>query len=702
MPDVKAEDASQYTDAQRWEREIGAAEKSMEKFRTRSPKIVKRFIAEGASENRESDEFPIFWSNVNLLKASMYARMPKADVSRRFKDAQDDVGRVAGEIIERILNADMQAEHGDIDSALRLIIEDRLTVGLGTAWLRYEPTIITMLPEDSYGGGATYDQGENAAAQIEATAPPGEAGGPAGEAGYGTGQQEAALETPSGEQLAKRKGGPSEPEVLPDEQVVDEAVKTDYVHWNDILWSPARTWDEVRWVARRQWLTRDELVERWGERAKLVPLTSKGGSGKDAEAMGVMRHDPWAKAGVWEIWCRSSRTVHFFVKGCDFLLANHADPLRLPSFFPCPRPMMANTTTSALIPRADYTVLRKVYEELETVSERITLLEDAIRVVGVYDKTNDELRQVLNNRAQNQMIAVDQFAMFAEKGGLKGAVDWFPIAQVVAALQQQVQVKAGLKNDMYELTGLADIMRGATDAAETATAQQIKAQFASVRLQYMQGEFARFVQDLLTIKAEIMAGHFQEEVLISKSMIDKSFDAPLAPQAVQLLRNKRLAYYSLSVAPDSMAMVDYMAEQKAAQEFMMAFAAFLQQAAPLAQQVPGTLPFLLQMLGAVVSRFRFGKQVETILDQAVTKALQEPPKPDPLMERQKEASVGKTESETAKNMAQAKKANMEAQRQPASAAKDLAQADAARKKTGVEMLVDEMGGGMPPEGVPIQ
>jgi hypothetical protein len=690
MADTKLEDASQYTDAQRWQREISAAEKSLERWRTASPQIVRRFLAQGGSGANESEEFPIFWSNVNLLQAAMYARMPKADVSRRFKDAQDDVGRVAGEMIERILNADMQAEHGDIDSALRHVIHDRLVVGLGAVWLRYEPTIIDMALGDEAAAPPDMPLGApESAPDVSQPAAEGAAGSPA--PAYGLGQQEGPMPGPlPGTTMSKRPQ--AQGQALPDEQVVDERVVTDYVHWSDMLWSPARTWDEVRWVARRQWLTRDELTERWGERGRLVPLTSKSGAGKDSEAQGVMKHDPWAKAGVWEIWCKSSRSVHFYVKGCDFLLESAADPLKLPSFWPCPRPMIANVSTSGLIPRADHTILRRVYEEMETVSERINLLEDAIRVVGVYDKSNDELKSVLNNRAMNQMIPVDQWAMFAEKGGLKGAVDWFPIETVVGALQQLRQVKADCKQEMYELTGLSDIMRGATDAAETATAQQLKAQFASVRLQYMQSEFARFVQDLLTIKAEIMAGHFQEEILIQKSMIDKSFDAALAPQAVALLRDKRLAYYSLSVAPDSMAMVDYMAEQKAAQEFMVAFAGFLQQAAPLAQQQPKTLPFLLQMLGAVVARFRFGKQVEVILDQAVTQALSQPEQPDPMQERMKQAGVAKTESEAAKNMAQAKKASMEAQRQPAAASKDLAQASAARKKpSAVEELGNALG-----------
>jgi hypothetical protein len=652
----KMESSAGIGPVQRWTREIDASEKALQSFKTAAPKVVARYLAKtsgaGTGEG-EAMEFPIFWSNVNILKAAMYARMPKADVSRRFKDAQDDVGRVAGEIIERILNADMQAEQGDIDSALRHVIEDRLVPGLGQVWLRYEPTIIET---EQPGEDADYGDGEDAPMQ-----------GPV-----------------PGTEIEKEESN-EPPERF--EQIVDEKVATDYVHWNDFLWSPARTWEEVRWVARRTWMTRDELVERFGKLGELVPLGSAKSGGKDAEAMGALRDDPWQKAGVWEIWCKTTRRVHFFVKGFDQLMEDVPDPLNLPGFWPCPRPMLANISTSGLVPRADHSVLRKVYSELEMVSQRVGLLEEAIRVVGVYDKNNSELRTVLTRTGTNQMIPVDSWAAFAEKGGVKGAIDWLPLDMIVEALTQLRAVKAGLMQELYELTGLSDIMRGATDPGETATAQQLKSQFASVRLQYMQGEFARFVQDLLTIKAEIMAGHFQPQTLIQKSMIDKSFDAQHAEAAVALLRDKRLSQYSLIVAPDSMAMMDYQAEQRAAQEFLQAFAAFLAQAAPLAQQIPSTLPFLLQMLGAVVARFRFGKQVESILDQAVAQALAQPPKP-PEPSPLEQATVAEKASKAKLNEANAAKAQGEAKRQPAIAAYDLASA----RKLKADSIRDTVGG----------
>jgi hypothetical protein len=172
-------------------------------------------------------------------------------------------------------------------------------------------------------------------------------------------------------------------------------------------------------------------------------------------------------------------------------------------------------------------------------------------------------------------------------------------------------------------------MRGATVASETATAQQLKAQYGSVRMQFMQGELAEFVQTALAIKAEIMAAHFQPETLIRRSLIDKTHDAKYAEQAVELLRDKRMAIYSLAVDPDTMAMVDYAAEQEARTQCITAIGQFMQAAWPLAQAKPEAVPFLLQVMQWFLAGFKAGKQIEGVLDQAITAMQNQPPAPPP-------------------------------------------------------------------------
>ena len=184
-----------------YERELGAAKKELEKWTETAQRVVKRYLGgKTTNANSVSDDggvFNLFWSNVNILKAALYAKQPRADVSRRHKDAMDDVARVGGIILERILNLDMDSRASDFDQALRHVIEDRLVPGMGQLWLRYEPTFVNQHIEPVQG--------------------------------------------PDGQTMVE--GGDFE-------VIGDEHVATDYVYWRDFLWSPARTWSEVRWVAR--------------------------------------------------------------------------------------------------------------------------------------------------------------------------------------------------------------------------------------------------------------------------------------------------------------------------------------------------------------------------------------------------------------------------------------------------------------------
>jgi hypothetical protein len=97
--------------------------------------------------------------------------------------------------------------------------------------------------------------------------------------------------------------------------------------------------------------------------------------------------------------------------------------------------------------------------------------------------------------------------MFAERGGIKGQVDWVPIDQVVNAIGHLRQYRQDKVMQIYEVLGISDIMRGSSKASETAAAQQIKAQFGSTRIQLKQFYIADWITQALRIKAEIICKH---------------------------------------------------------------------------------------------------------------------------------------------------------------------------------------------------
>ena len=599
-------DASPLGLAQRWGTEIEAAGQELTKFHDESRRIVQRYLDKRDAYGKDESKVNLFWSTMKVLLSMLYARPPKADVSRTFQDYEDDVARVSGTMLQRILNRGFDDNTSKWDANVRQGIEDWLVVGLGQIWLRYE------VETEPY-------------------------------------TIEAVIDPMTGQELVPAQEA---------ERIVDEDAPCDYIYWEDFFWSPARTWDEVRWVARRVYMTKDQLQERFGEEiAAVVPL-GRPQSKTNVNDQAV-KHDPWSKAEVFEIWCKETRKVYWYAKGSDVILDVKDDPLQLDGFFPCPKPVAANVTSSNFLPRADYIFAQDQFNELDEINTRITWLTRAAKVVGVYDRSAEGIQRVFQQGAENQLIPVDNWSLFAERGGIKGQVDWVPIDQVTNAIERLRQYRQDKVMQIYEVLGISDVMRGSSRASETATAQQLKAQFGSTRVQLMQFYIADWISQALRIKAEIICKHWQPETIIRRSNIERTPDAPLAAQAIELLKTEEMREYRIVIEADSMAAMDWAAERDAAVQFMQGLGAFVSQVAPMAQSVPGAAPVLLSMLQWAVSKFRVSTQIESVLDQAITGLKQQgiqPPPPNPMQE----AEVAEKQAGAAERAAKAKKANVEA------------------------------------------
>jgi len=559
--------------AQRWSSEIEASKKELERFQEDGDKITRRYLDKRDEWGKEETRINLFWSSMKVLLSLLYARPPKASVARSFLDSADDQARVAGVIIQRILNRSFDDNVSNWDSAIRQCIEDWLVVGMGQAWLRY-------------------------AVETEQEVIPAE------------------IDPMTGEEIM--------PEQIT-ERIIDETAPIDYIYWKDFFYSPARVWEEVRWVARRVYMTRDQLIKRFGEEiGKVVPLFSS--TSKDVNAQ-TPKHDPWARAEIFEVWCKEDKKVYWYAKGCEVILDVKDDPLELDEFFPCPPPLAANLTSSNFMPRADYIFAQDQFQELDEINTRITWLTKAAKVIGLYDKNNDGIQRMFNQAAENQLIPVDNWAMFAESGGIKGKVDWVPIDQVVNAISALRIYRQDQTAQIYEVLGISDIMRGTSKASETATAQQIKAQFGSTRVELNQFYIAEWITNLLRIKAEIISKHWQPETIAMRSNIMRTPDADFAGPAIQLIKDERLAEYRISVEADSLSAMDWAQERDSAVQFMSAMGAFVSQIGPMIQTVPGSSPYFLRLLQWSVSKFKVSSEIESVLDQAVAQLQANPPQP---------------------------------------------------------------------------
>jgi hypothetical protein len=245
---------------------------------------------------------------------------------------------------------------------------------------------------------------------------------------------------------------------------------------------------------------------------------------------------------------------------------------------------------------------------------------------------------------------VDKWAAFSEKGGLKGSIDLLPLDTLAAALLQCYQARQDIKGQIYEITGIADIIRGQSMASETATAQQIKGQYAGLRLRSMQEDVALFATEVIRLKAQIMCTKYQPKTILEYAAAQQMSqqDQALIPQALQLIQNKPLRNFRIDIAADSLVQIDEMQNKRDRLEFIQAFGGFLQQALPVGQNAPEMVPVMVDLLKFGVQAFKTARPLEGALDQALEQMKQgaAQPKPNPeaeAVQAQTQADMQKTQ-----------------------------------------------------------
>ena len=593
--------AEQATGVQKYLTMISSYENEFKRWENRASKIVKRYRDDSKTETGDRQaKFNILWSNVQTLIPAVYARMPKADVSRRFGD-NDQVGRVAALLIERAL--DFEIEHyPDFRATMSACVQDRFLGGRGTAWVRYEPHVRAQeTGEPDEGLQVTSDAGDD----------------------------------DKGDEVQ--------------EEIDYECAPVDYVHWKDFGHSSARTWDEVKCVWRWVYMTRDQLVERFGEeKAKIIPLDSTPPS-----LMGDRGAKTSDRAKICEIWDRGDNVVRWLSKSSPDFVDERPDPLNLEGFFPCSMPLFSTTTSDNLIPVPDFVLYQDQAIELDILSDRIDGLVKALRVRGVYDASQPALQRLLTEGENNSLIPVDKWTAFSEKGGLKGSVDLLPLDMIAGALSQCYAARADIKAQIYEITGISDIVRGVTAASETATAQQIKGQYAGLRLRSLQESVALFASELIRLKAQVMCTRFQPSTILQYAAAEQLSDADiqLIPQAVQLMRDKPLLSFRIEVSADSLVQIDEAAHKEESLEFLAQFGGFLEKALPVAQAVPEMIPLVVELMRVGTRAFKQARTVEGTINQFMAKFEQqkvpgqEQPKPPSPEEMAAQAEQGKVQAQ---------------------------------------------------------
>ena len=591
----------------RWLEELRKASEREKGFRKTGYGLVQLYEA----GKQEDSPYNILFANTDTLSPALYNNPPRPVVQRRFKDA-DPLGRLACQAGERILTylLDGGSPTGGLDTALQEAVLQALVPGRGVTRFYY-------------------DIAEQEAANEEAA-----------DAAEGTsGSDDDSDAEPPGRELPPPRG--------------TEMICIEDVPWDRFRHGYAKKWAQVPWIAYDWLMTKEELEKNFGPIAIRVELTNLSDKGADDDSPGGKEKTGQRGAVVTEIWDKASRKVFFITEGYpEAPLKLIDDPLQLQGFFNCPEPLQFMQKISGLTPTALYQQYEAQAKELNDITRRITKLVRALRIRGGYDASISGIENILEAE-DNQLVPVDNLASISQNGGtLEKALFLVPIERLVTVLQQLYAQRAQVKQVIFEITGIADIMRGSTAASETLGAQELKNQWGTLRLKRMQKRVARYSRDCLRLMLEIAVTTLDEQTIAGMTgmqllsseqkqqaqlLLDQfqqvgqqptpeivqAASSPGWPEVIALLRNDLSRNFRIDIETNSTVDVEATEDKNAVGETLNAMSQFLSGVSPLVQS--GSMPFEVarDMLLSVVRRFRFGTEIEDSL------AKMQPPQPQP-------------------------------------------------------------------------
>ena len=435
-------------------------------------------------KRKDSKAFNILHSNIETICPALYNSTPSPDVRRRFSDP-DPTAKIVADLIERSLS--FAVDNYDFDSLMKTVIRDGELTGRGVPRVRYVPTF--------------------------------------------------------GDPVAGEDGQPVKDESgNPVHEVTYETVQCDYVPWRYFRRGPGRQWKDVPWVAFGDFLSKDDVAKINPDIAEELNYDYSTGSGE--RKVGTEEQSIFKRCLIWQIWDKETRKVISIAPDyTDAPVSIQADPLGLTEFFPIPRPYTPVQAPDSLTPVVPYCIYEELAEELNIVSGRIKRLVRQLRPRGIYGGRDAADLTAWAAADDGELVPATSSDALNGQTTMENLIAWFPLDPTVKALQALVLQREQIKQTIYEVTGLGDILRGASKASETATAQQIKTQWGSLRIQDRQSEVARVARDLFRLKAEIIATRFSFDTLSQMTgiTVPSNADRDAARKQVQALcrRNSR-------------------------------------------------------------------------------------------------------------------------------------------------------------------
>jgi hypothetical protein len=597
-------------EVRRWATEIQLAESQFRKWRDQSAKNWDRYRA----RDKRKNSYNCLYANTSILFPVIYNTLPKPDIRKRW-DNNQEIGKCVANVLSRAVEFNLDTTN--FDRQIRMDVLDMLICARGISRVRYIPNLVQV-------------------GDIEQT-------------GEEVNEVEQSHEGLQGESF---------------EELEWESAPIEHVQWDEYLHGPGKTWDAIPWFAFKHNLTRKELVDRFGEIGNQVPLDAGPSADDQKKYQDDQTFELFQTACVWEIWDKDERQIKWVnlqMRGGP--LKSEDDPYGFDNFFPVPEPLIAIVDSDVQSPPSLFEQYQEQADELDRISGRINRIVNAIKARGLYDPSlGTQVSELFRGEDNDLIPASESIRQIAENGGIDKFIWFAPLEMLMGVVQGLYAAREQCKMVIYELTGISDIMRGSTDAAETLGAQNLKVAFGKGRVSDMQRNVQRYIRDLIRMQSHVIGRKFEISTLQTMTQeeypTEAEYMAQIAPMVMQYQQASAMAAMSGQPAPkppqippkpttwediDKVLKSDEMrtfrvdietdstiaaTQQEDLEQMTMAMGAVTQvieKLWPMVQQGALPLEAAKELVLVVCRKFKFGSTLEDVFDQIQ----QPPPPPDP-------------------------------------------------------------------------
>ena len=298
-------------------------------------------------------------------------------------------------------------------------------------------------------------------------------------------------------------------------------------HYKNLIWGKAARWAKVPWIAFKHLMKKEQLFEQFD-------ISKEDEVGYTASPEDQDEKDSCV---VYEVWDKASRTVLYVSEEwTEKHLKTVEDPMGLQNFFPTPGPLILTAKPGKLSPTPLYNFYRNQAEELNRVSVRLNKVLSAIRVRGAYNSLlGEDLKRMLSSdELENELIPAQEAGLLAQSGGFDKHIWMLPIEKLITVAQELYKAREAVKQVIYELTGISDIIRGSSVASETATAQGLKNKWGTVRLRRMQAIVSDYARDLFRLSIDCASDHLSAQQWKEVTQVELPLQAEKAAAAQRM------------------------------------------------------------------------------------------------------------------------------------------------------------------------